>query len=135
MKIGQLAARSGVSIQTIRFYERRGLLREPPRRSSGYREFGQSAVREIRFIRIAQELGYTLGEIRELLDLKAQAAPDVVQMRALVTAKLRSIDERIRALQQMRRELRGMVKDCECGTKHQPHCMVLSEIERLAQHD
>jgi MerR family copper efflux transcriptional regulator len=78
LKIGEVAERGGVNLQTIRYYEREGLLPEPPRRESGYRMFPESTVRRVRFIKRAQELGFTLAEIRELLSLRmmrAETAP------------------------------------------------------------
>ena len=70
MRIGTAAAQAGVNIQTLRYYERRGLLPRPPRRTSGYREFPDDAVRIVRFIKRAQDLGFTLDEIEELLRLR-----------------------------------------------------------------
>lgn len=67
LKTGEVAARAGVNIQTLRYYERRGIIQEPTRRASGYREYPQDAVRVIRFINWAQDLGFTLTEIEELL--------------------------------------------------------------------
>ncbi len=70
LKTGEVAARAGVNIQTLRYYERRGLIQEPTRRASGYREYPQDAVRVIRFIKRAQDLGFTLTEIEELLRMR-----------------------------------------------------------------
>ena len=70
MKIGEFAHDAGVNVQTVRYYERRGLLPEPDRRPSGYREYGPDALDRLHFIKRAQELGFTLTEIRELLALR-----------------------------------------------------------------
>jgi len=70
LRIGEVAGRAGVNVQTLRFYERRGLLPEPPRRASGYREYAPESVRRVRFIKRAQELGFTLAEVEELLRLR-----------------------------------------------------------------
>ena len=70
MRIGAAAERAGVNVQTLRYYERRGLLPRPPRRTSGYREFPDEAVRVVRFVKRAQDLGFTLDEIEELLRLR-----------------------------------------------------------------
>ena len=70
LRIGEVAARAGVNVQTLRFYERRGLLQEPPRRPSGYREYPPESVRLIRFVKRAQQLGFSLDEVHELLQLR-----------------------------------------------------------------
>jgi DNA-binding transcriptional MerR regulator len=74
LRIGEVAGRAGVNVQTLRFYERRGLLPEPPRRASGYREYAPESVRRVRFIKRAQELGFTLAEVEELLRLREDPA-------------------------------------------------------------
>ena len=73
MKIGEVAKRSGVGIETIRFYEREGLLQEPERRPSGYRQYDESTIKRLEYISRAKELGFTLAEIRELLELSFSA--------------------------------------------------------------
>lgn len=123
MKIGELAEKTGVGIHAIRFYERRGLLKSPPRRASGYRDYTPQAEATIRFIKQAQALGYALNEIKELLQLRAQPAANANQMRASTTAKLRSLDEKIVALQRMRADLERLIADCNCGTGEQPVCV------------
>jgi len=80
MTIGKLAKRAGVGVETIRFYERKGLLPEPPRRYSGYREYPESAIDRVRFIRRAKELGFTLKEIGELLELRIRPGTTCRQM-------------------------------------------------------
>ena len=69
--IGQVARQAGVGVETIRFYERKGLIKEPPRRASGYRQFSLDAVKRIRFIKRAKELGFSLSEIADLLSLRS----------------------------------------------------------------
>jgi len=78
LKIGEVAQRGGVSLQAIRYYEREGLLPEPPRLASGYRLFPDTAVRRVHFIKRAQELGFSLAEIRELLSLRENADADAM---------------------------------------------------------
>src|SRR5713101_3882193 len=82
MKIGEVADRGGVNLQTIRYYEREGLLPQPPRLPSGYRVYTQPTVRRVRFIKRAQELGFTLAEIRELLSLRLDRVRDRSDVRA-----------------------------------------------------
>lgn len=84
LTIGQLAKRAGVNVETIRYCERRELLAEPPRTTSGYRQYSEAAVRRIRFVKRAQELGFTLEEIAELLELRVDrdTSCDAVEQRA-----------------------------------------------------
>jgi DNA-binding transcriptional MerR regulator len=130
MRIGDLAAQTNVSTQTIRFYERRGLLKRPPRTPAGYRDYPKDAVRLIEFIRRSQELGYGLQEIGELLRLRDQRSGNGKQVRALAEKKLRSIDEKLRALQRMRREIRKILDSCGCGAEHLPDCPLLEKLEQ-----
>src|SRR4051794_37191114 len=96
LTIGQLAKRVGVNLETIRYYEREGLIPPPPRKSSGHRAYSASAVSRVRFIKRAQELGFSLAEIRELLHLRvapAQLCTDVISQ---IDAKTREVEEKIR---------------------------------------
>src|SRR5262245_22960400 len=102
MKIGEVAKRSGVRIDTLRYYERRGLIDEPERLHSGYREYGEDVPQVIRFIKRAQELGFTLTEVQDLLALRDGAGGDRAAARGVAEAKLVEIDRKIRALQAMR---------------------------------
>ena len=112
MRIGEVAAQTDVSIQTLRYYERRGLLPAPYRQISGYRRYNPDALQRVRFIRRAQDLGFTLQEIGDLLSLWADSARScgAVEKRAIVT--LDRIDEKIRDLKGMRRALAHYVTAC-----------------------
>ncbi|MFV1978869.1 MAG: heavy metal-responsive transcriptional regulator, partial [Myxococcota bacterium] len=112
MTIGKLAKRAGVGVETIRFYERKGLLPEPPRRYSGYREYPESAIDRVRFIRRAKELGFTLREVGELLELRIQPGTTCRQISDRATAKIADIEERIRSLEAMRTALAKLAADC-----------------------
>lgn len=114
MRIGDVAARAGVNPQTLRYYERRGILGEPKRSTSGYREYPIDTVRLIRFIRRAQELGFTLDEIAELIALRQTTPRRRAKVRELAAAKMRDIDEKLVRLQSMRSALYTLVEDCEC---------------------
>src|SRR6266700_497417 len=105
LRIGELAGRGGVNLQTIRYYEREGLLPEPPRLESGYRMFPENTVRRVRFIKRAQELGFTLAEIRELLSLRVERNRSRAEVRALAELKISEIEEKIRTLKAMKRAL------------------------------
>jgi DNA-binding transcriptional MerR regulator len=121
MRISELAHRARVNIQTVRFYERRGLLREPTRTTSGYRSYEQADLETVVFIRWCQRLGFTLNEVRQLLELHraiaklpaARAGRSQRELRAIVAMareKLADIQERIDALRTMRKQLSTTVK-------------------------
>jgi DNA-binding transcriptional MerR regulator len=113
MTIGKLAAAEGVSVETIRFYQRRGLLPQPERRGSGYREYSEADRWRLVFIRRARQFGFTLGEIAELLGpAQAQSTEEIA---AAAQAKLTAIDEQVRELMQQRCRLRQLVRVCEHG--------------------
>jgi DNA-binding transcriptional MerR regulator len=112
LKIGQVAERGGVNLQTIRYYERKGLLPKPPRLESGYRVFPESTVRRVRFIKRAQELGFSLAEIREILALRLQPKRSSSKVRSLAEAKIADIEERIRALRAIEAALTNLVVHC-----------------------
>ena len=106
LTIGQLAQRAGVGVETIRFYEREGLISEPPRRPSGYRDYPLETVARIVFIRRAKDLGFTLKEINELLDLRIRPRRNCAQVKKSADAKIADIDSRIASLRRMRRALK-----------------------------
>ena len=112
MKIGQVAKAAGIGIDAVRFYEREGLIPTPARRPSGYREYTPDVVVSLRFIKRAKELGFSLKEIVELLRLEASDGTTAADVRERAEAKLEDLEERIRALQQMRRALRKLVESC-----------------------
>lgn len=111
MKIGDLARAGGVSVETIRFYQRRGILAEPPR-GTGARRYAQDDLERLRSIRAAQTAGFTLEEIATLLGLDHE---DRAAVRALAEARIAAIDERIATLKTMRTALRNLAKDCAKG--------------------
>ncbi len=112
LKTGQVATKAGVNIQTLRYYERRGLLKEPERRPSGYREYEPDAVRLVRFIKRAQELGFTLKEIEELLRLREDQRASCADVRAAAEAKIEDIDRKVESLRAMKRALGVLVNSC-----------------------
>jgi Hg(II)-responsive transcriptional regulator len=112
MRIGEVAARAGVNVQTLRYYERRGLLKEPDRRPSGYREYPPETVQIVRFVKRAQELGFTLGEIQALLRLRSDRRARCADVRARARAKLADIEGRIETLRAMKRALEVLLATC-----------------------
>jgi len=128
MRIGQVAAQTGVTVQTVRYYERRGLLKKTERLASGYRCYSADALRRIRFIKRSKELGYTLAEIGSLLELSQKRPHNTAKARAIVETKIRNIEDKIRDLQRMRDELITIGRACGCGDA-QPVCRVLEHLE------
>jgi len=110
MTIGRLAKQAGVNIDTIRYYERNGLIPEPARRLSGYRQYGPTDVARLRFILRAKDLGFTLAEIGELLSLSADRNVKGVKRRA--EGRLEQVEHKIEELQRVRRGLRTLIQAC-----------------------
>jgi MerR family copper efflux transcriptional regulator len=116
MTISRAAEQAGVGIETIRFYERRGLIEQPPRpRGGGYRFYNEAVVERIRFIRQAQELGFSLREIAELLSLRADPAADCADVRAQAVAKRVEVDRKIAQLWDIRAALDELIATCPGG--------------------
>ena len=115
MWISQTAKQAGVNAQTLRYYERRGLLPKPPRRGSGYREYPADAVRVVRFIKRAQELGFSLDEVEELVRLRGVRRGERQKVRAIAERKIADIDQKIAHLQSMREALERLVASCHHG--------------------
>ena len=127
--IGQLARTADTGVETIRFYERRGLMPEPPRAASGYRRYPLDAADRLRFIRRAKRLGFTLDEITTLLNL--QDGGERAEVKAITLAKLDEIEARIDDLQRMRAALQDMTRRCS-GTGPVAGCPI---IETLSDED
>ena len=115
MWISQTAKEAGVNAQTLRYYERRGLLPKPSRRGSGYREYSPDAVRLVRFIKRAQTLGFSLDEIEELARLRDVGRGERHRVRAIAERKIGEIDRKIAQLQSMREALTMLVASCHQG--------------------
>ena len=128
MKIGEVAERGGVNLQTIRYYEREGLLPAPPRLASGYRLFTEDTVRRVRFIKRAQELGFTLAEIRDLLTLRVDQSRSSNEVRSIAEAKIADIDGKIESLAAMKRALTHLTDRCS-GKGPASECPILESID------
>lgn len=113
LTIGELAQRSELSVETLRYYERRGLIAEPPRRPSGYREYPPTAVRRVRFIRRAKQLGFSLREIGELLSLRSESSQPCGEVREQIAGKVADLDHRLRELRRMKQALEELSRLCE----------------------
>lgn len=112
LRSGKVAERSGIGVEALRFYERRGLVPAPPRAANGYREFPVETVARIRFIQRAQQIGFSLEEIGELLGLRVDAGGDCEDVRGRAEAKLAEVEGKIRDLERMRSTLGELVQRC-----------------------
>jgi len=125
LSIGALAKNAGVAIDTIRYYEREGLLAEPPRRASGYRAYPGSAVARLRFIRRAKGLGFSLADISELLAFSRRR--DVAAVKRAAQTRLDDVERRIAELRRIRSGLRKLIDDCP-GHGDANACPILSAL-------
>jgi Hg(II)-responsive transcriptional regulator len=129
LTIGQVARRTGVGVETVRFYERQGLLEEPAREASGYRQYPEDAVARLRFIRRAKELGFTLREIKDLLALRLDPGATRADVRKRAEAKIADIEARVRDLQRMREALLRLTAAC-AGHGPVSGCPILEALNR-----
>lgn len=125
---GELAKRAGVNVETLRFYERKGLLPMPPRRMSGYRQYPADSVPRIRFIKRAQELGFTLGEVAELLSLRGRAGAGPADIRERAEQKLAAIGRKIADLKAIESALVKLTSACP-GDGPLDDCPILKHLE------
>ena len=128
LRSGQLAQRANVNVETLRYYERRGLLPVPPRRESGYRVYPLESVARLHFIKRAQELGFTLEEIQELLVLRVEEGASKNDVRNRAQDKVAQIDTKISALQRMRDALSHLIDQCH-GDGATSDCPILEAME------
>lgn len=131
LTIGRLARSAGVGVETIRFYEREGLLAQPNRRPSGYRQYPADAVKRVRFIRHAKELGFSLSEIQELLELRMDPMTTCTDVRRRAQEKVADVGRRIAALEQIRSTLERLVRACR-GKGPKEECPILAVLDREA---
>lgn len=129
LKTGDLAKRAGVNVETLRFYERKGLLPEPPRRSSGYREYPEESVTRIRFIKRAQELGFSLDEIHELLALRFQAQSPCAGVKEFTEKKILDVQRKIADLKVIERALKRMTAACPGQGSVSDGCPILENLD------
>lgn len=134
LTIGQLARRAGVGVETIRFYERQGLLAEPDRLPSGYRQYAGDAVDRVRFIRQAKDLGFSLREIQDLLELRVDAGSTCGDVKERARAKIADIEERIAGLERMKSALRSLERRCR-GQGPTSECPILEALDQKEDDD
>lgn len=129
MTRGELAKSAGVNIETLRFYEQKGLIAEPPRSESGYRQYSEDAVARIQFIKSCKDLGFSLKEIKELLALRVDSDNTCDDVRDRAEAKLADTEQKIRELQRIKKSLRTMIVTCnERGSTGD--CPILESLEQ-----
>ena len=128
LTIGRLARIGGVNLETIRYYEREGLLQKPPRTAAGYRLFPAETARRLHFIKRAQELGFSLGEIREMLSLRLKPGTKREHIRARTEAKIADIEQKIRSLDGMKKALQKMTERCH-GWGPLSECPILESLD------
>lgn len=131
MQIGLLAKRAGVPIDTVRYYERNGILPPPERQASGYRAYNERDVERLRFLRRAKALGFTLVEIRDLLELSSRRDDDMGSLKATASEKLADVEQKLAELSRIRDGLRVLVDACP-GHGALQRCPILAA---LAQED
>jgi Hg(II)-responsive transcriptional regulator len=128
LTIGQVARRTGVGVETIRFYEKEGLIPAPDRRASGYRQYPTTTLRRIGFIQAAKSLGFTLKEIRDLLALRVARGRTCADVRIRAVAKLADVDSKLAELQRMRTALAHLAASC-AGTGPSSECPLLDALD------
>lgn len=127
--IGQLSRLSGVGLETIRYYEREGLISEPPRRASGYRQYPEEALSRLRFIRRAKALGFTLKDIKELFALRVAPGTTCADIRKRAEAKIADVRARLEMLRRMERALVSVTAACR-GRGPVSECPILDALEK-----
>jgi len=127
LTIGQLAKKAQVNIETVRYYERRGLLPEPPRKDSGYRQYSENDVSRLLFIKRAQTLGFTLKEILELLSLRVDPNTTCGDVKRRAEAKIADIEEKTLALKKMKKALTKLAATCK-GRGPTSECPILEML-------
>jgi len=132
LRSGELARRAGVHVETLRYYEQRGLLAVPARSGSRYRAYGPDAISTVRFIKRAQLLGFTLADIHALLRLAAGEPASCGEARRLATCKIGELQSRIDSLQAMQRSLEELVRTCDrpAGGRECPLLQSMEECEQ-----
>ena len=126
--IGQVAKAAGVNIQTVRYYERLKLLTPIARRPSGYRLYGITESQRLCFIKNAQALGFTLHEIKELLNLRVRSTASCGDVQRKAAIKLAQVETKAKDLQALARALRNLIRSCQAG-RSQTGCPILMSLE------
>lgn len=129
LTISQLAKACEVNIETIRYYERRGLIPEPPRNKSGYRKFPEVVVKDILFIKRTQNLGFTLEEIKNLLNASNDEHFRSEEVHDFATRKIKEIEEKIESMYQMKVLLEDLAEKCPRSGVSKKDCLIIKNFE------
>ena len=129
LTIGQVAKQSGIGIETIRFYERKGLIDEPPRKESGYRQYTDDVIRQLTFIQHAKTLGFSLREINELLSLRSRPGVTSREIKLMAQTKLGDIEQKIKMLRRMQKTLKNLVNQCS-GHGPTEECPIIEALDK-----
>jgi MerR family mercuric resistance operon transcriptional regulator len=132
LTIGQAAREAGIGVETIRYYERQGLVESPARTRSGYRRFTPDVIRRLRFIQRAKRLGFTLSEIGDLLALRVDPGTSCADVRRRTAHKIAEVDERIIELRRMRGALAALASECS-GRGPLAECPILDALDRAEE--
>ena len=130
MTIGKIAKLAGVGVETIRFYERKGLVAVPPKPVSGYRHYPAETVSRVRFIKRAQGLGFSLKEINELLSLRLDSDVSREEVRSRAEAKIAELNDKMASLQRMKDTLTGLTAACCDGGESDSECPILEALDQ-----
>jgi len=128
LNIGQVAKQTGVTVETIRFYEKQGLIATPQRSDAGYRQYPSETVKRVHFIQRAKEVGFTLKDIGELLALRREPGSSCTDIKLRTTQKIEDVDKKIQDLKRIREALARMVMKCS-GRGPLSACPILEELE------
>ncbi len=128
LTIGEVAKQTGIGVETVRFYEKSGLIDEPPRTEAGYRQYPEDTASRVRFIRHAKELGFTLTEIKELLNLRLDPTTTCEDVRQVAEEKLRNVRAKIQSLQAIEMALGELIGACAVGGP-EGECPILEALE------
>lgn len=129
LSIGQVAKKAGVGVETIRFYERQSLLDQPERKESGYRQYREDAVKRIKFIKSAKELGFSLKDILELLSLRVDPSTTCADVKKRAEIKLSDIKDKIESLKKMKKALNKLLLACSAKGPAS-ECPILDALDR-----
>lgn len=129
LTIGEVSKLTGIGVEAIRFYERKGILKKPRRALSGYRQYTEEVVRRLEFIQAAKELGFSLTEISDLLSLRADPRKSCSSVKKKAEEKISDISEKIKTLQSMKRALVRLSKACSDGKASTIDCPILDALD------
>lgn len=128
LNIGEVASQTGITVETVRFYEKKKLIDAPLRSESGYRQYPQETVKRIRFILRAKEVGFTLKDIAELLELRREPGTSCTDIKVRASRKIEEVDKKIEDLGKIREALAGMIMKCS-GNGALSECPILEELD------